>query len=137
MANLLSKLWRRREFRFLLVGATNTAVCWLIYVMLTLSFAGSASAGLLLVIAYIPATAIGYVLQRKLVWQSTNQKRVEGTKYVLTSAIQASANAALLYLLCDLMKLDRLVTQTVLTAVFVVLTYFTHRVWTFRAKNLS
>lgn len=88
-----------------------------------------------MILAYLPATAVGYFLQRKLVWRSTKQIHIEGSKYIFASATQATANAVLLGIFCDNFKFDRLFTQAALTVFFVFVSYLIHRFWTFRVTK--
>jgi putative flippase GtrA len=75
-----------------------------------------------------------YLTQRIFVWQSSAKVAAEASKFFTVFISQTIANIFLLYVFVDYFNFHPLWTQYVIAAVFIVLTYLSHKHWTFKSK---
>jgi putative flippase GtrA len=88
---------------------------------------------LALTLATILAGLNSYLMQRTFVWQSSANVKAEFIKFFTVFIGQFLANLILLYVLVDHFNFHPLWTQYVLGAVLILLTYISHKHWTFKA----
>jgi putative flippase GtrA len=85
-----------------------------------------------LILSTVLAGLNSYLTQRKFVWQSDASMKAEFRKFFTVFIGQFFANLILLYILVDYFKFHPLWTQYVLGGLLIVLTYITHKHWTFK-----
>ena len=131
----LKTILASREFKFLLVGGTNTAASYGLYVILRLLLSNAITDQTCLLMAYVPAMILGYVLQRRFVWKSKNRFRKEAPRYFLIVVIQFAVNSMILWVLVALAHLNAILAQTIATVILVVISFIVHGKWTFKADG--
>jgi putative flippase GtrA len=124
-----------REFKFLLVGGINTAVGYLLFVALQVSLPEGISDQSELLMAYVPATILGYLLQRRFVWKSENRKSKEAVRYLLFVAAQFALNLGMLWVLATVLGLNAILAQSLATATLIVIAFIVHGKWTFKPEG--
>ena len=121
------------EVRYIIVGLWNTFVGFALFTLFIFLFPISRYL-LALTLATVLAGVNSYIMQRTFVWQSSANVKAEFSKFFTVFIGQFLANLVLLYVLVDYFKLPPLWTQYVLGAVLILLTYISHKHWTFKAS---
>lgn len=120
------------QIRYIIVGIWNTFVGFGLFTFFI--FVLPISKYLLaLTLATILAGLNSYLMQRTFVWQSSANVKAEFIKFFTVFIGQFLANLILLYVLVDHFNFHPLWTQYVLGAVLILLTYISHKHWTFKA----
>lgn len=121
------------QVRYVIVGLWNTFVGFALFTLFIFLFPISRYL-LALTLATVLAGVNSYIMQRTFVWQSSANVKAEFSKFFTVFIGQFLANLVLLYVLVDYFKLPPLWTQYVLGAVLILLTYISHKHWTFKAS---
>lgn len=133
---MLKRLLANEKIRFLIVGATNTMICYALFVVFY-SFMGSDFYLPAYISAYVISLFIGYSLQRTLVFKVKGRRILNFFRY---SAVQLGAFAANLLLLplgVEVFLIDPLLAQALILILTVVGSYFAHRYFSFRRETAS
>ena len=121
------------QVRYIIVGIWNAFVGFALFTLFIFLFPISRYL-LALTLATVLAGLNSYIMQRTFVWQSSANVKAEFSKFFTVFIGQFLANLVLLYVLVDYFKLPPLWTQYVLGAVLILLTYISHKHWTFKAS---
>lgn len=121
----------KRFLRFAGVGAINTGVSFLIYVVLVKS---NLHYILSSIVAYIAGIAVSYLLNTFFVFQ---EKRTASNlfKFVSVYLTALLINLTLLYLAVDIIGISKIMGQIAVTALVLFYNYFLQKIWTFRKKT--
>ena len=119
------------ELRFLLIGGWNTAVGFALYAVLLSSLAKDYYI-LALTCSSLIAGTHAYFTQRLFVWKSQGDTTSQFLRFALVLLVQFGANFFLLYLAVDFFGRDALSSQYAIGVLIVLLTFYTHKHWTFR-----
>jgi putative flippase GtrA len=127
---------KSQEFRFLLVGASNTLWGVLSY---PIYFALLTPLGLnyvvILVITYVLNGIISFTAQKYLVFRTQGNHLKEFWKYALFQGAILAVNLVILPLLVVKFGLDPVIAQTIFLLFVIAVTYFFHKFVTFRHKT--
>ena len=118
------------EFRFLLIGGWNTVVGFAIYTVLLSSLAKDYYIFALICSSLVAGTH-AYFTQRVFVWKSQGEVSSQFLRFALVLLAQFTANFFLLYLAVDFFGRDALRSQYAIGMLIVLLTFYTHKNWTF------
>src|SRR3989442_4941187 len=118
--------------KFGIVGASNTALTFLIYTLLLKVFG----------VWYLAAAAIGFLigavnsflLNRSWTFRGHVGDAFTPVRWAVVQGCGLALNEGLLYLWVDRVRLDELVGQAFATAIVTVITFLVNRAWTFRAR---
>lgn len=119
----------RQLVKYGIVGATNTILTFVIY-----------SAGVLLHVDYLVALLIGYLvgslnsylLNRRWTFRAGHLAHsTAGTRFAVVQVFAIAANEGLLYLLVDVVHVERIGAQAILTVPVLLVTFYVNRVWSF------
>jgi putative flippase GtrA len=116
--------------KFGIVGISNTLITLAVYTLLLKVFG----------VWYLAASAIGFVagavngflLNRRWTFRGHVGDALTPVRWGVVQGCGLALNEALLYLLVDDVRLDKLLAQVCATAIVTVLTFFANRAWTFR-----
>jgi putative flippase GtrA len=116
--------------KFGIVGISNTLITLVVYTLLLKVFG----------VWYLAASAIGFVagavngflLNRRWTFRGHVGDAFTPVRWGIVQGCGLALNEALLYLLVDDVRLDKLLAQVCATAIVTVLTFFANRAWTFR-----
>jgi putative flippase GtrA len=90
------------------------------------------------ILALTTATCISglesYLTQRKFVWKSKANTRIEFVKFWTVLSIQFTLNSILLFVCVEFFEMEPLKTQYVIGSILILCTFFFHRQWTFRSQ---
>ncbi|CAB4330804.1 unannotated protein [freshwater metagenome] len=121
------------QVRYTIVGLWNTFVGFGLFTMFIYVLPVSRYL-LALMLATVFAGMNAYLTQRIYVWQSSATIKKEASKFFTVYITQSVANVILLYLLVNYLNLNPLWTQYVIATVLIVLTYLSHKYWTFKVS---
>lgn len=121
-----------RLSRFVVVGAWNTLVGYLLFAAIALLYADRLHHQAILAISFAISVVHAYALQRWLVFRSTNRVAAEFPRFVAVNLSALAVNAALLELMVRL-GLGLLLAQLVATLATTLLSFVAHQAWSFRA----
>ncbi len=120
------------QVRYLVIGLWNTFVGYALFTFFIFVFPISKYL-LALTLATLLSGVNSYLMQRTFVWQSIANVRAEFGKFFTVFIGQFLANLVLLYVLVDHFNFHPLWTQYVLGALLILLTYISHKHWTFKS----
>jgi putative flippase GtrA len=132
LPGLVRILWQRREFRFLVVGGGNTVMAYGLFVLFHALLADKVGYLLLLVPTYAVGVPIAFTCQRFLVFDTHGNALVDFARYTLVQLTSIGLNAAVLALMVQVLGMAVVIAQMVAIVVVVVLTYFSHALFSFR-----
>ena len=119
------------QVRYLVICLWNTFVGYALFTFFIFVFPISKYL-LALTLATLLSGVNSYLMQRTFVWQSIANVRAEFSKFFTVFIGQFLANLVLLYVLVDHFNFHPLWTQYVLGALLILLTYISHKHWTFK-----
>jgi len=136
---LLLRLIRDQRIAFLLVGAANTAIGYLLFVAfdflvgrpVTPSIGASAASVVTLLCAHVVATLIAFVLHRNLVFRVRGHILRDFVRFQAVYVVTFSINLVVLPLLV-LAGIPTLLAQLLITVVTVIVSWFGHKYFSFR-----
>lgn len=117
--------------RFLVVGASNTAVSLVAYTVLIWLDLVYAVAG---AIAFTLGAANGYVLNRRWTF-SARDTRERRAKYVVVQLAGLGVTTLLLWLFVSVGDVDRIVAYALTVPIVTVATFVASRGWVFRSRS--
>lgn len=118
--------------KFGLVGVLNTLINWIIFALL--NFLGVYYI-LSNIIAYVIATTNSYIWNSKWVFKYNGKDKKETTgKFIILNLIGLALNTTILYLLVDMLGLNKLVALVITTAIVMVINYIVNKMWVFKEK---
>lgn len=120
------------QVRYIVIGLWNTFVGYALFTFFIFVFPISKYL-LALTLATLLSGVNSYLMQRTFVWQSIANVRAEFSKFFTVFIGQFLANLVLLYVLVDHFNFHPLWTQYVLGALLILLTYISHKHWTFKS----
>jgi putative flippase GtrA len=142
MRQLIATALRRPEVRYLVVGGLNTAFSYGLYsgmLLLLHALHVPGDYAIAITFSWIVSNVTSFVLQRRFVFHGTGHPFVEFVKFSSVTFGSFIANLLLSTAAVALLGLDsaaeKLVSQLVITAVLVVVTYVLHRTFSFRRSS--
>lgn len=130
------KLLGSEKTRFLVVGAINTLISYLLFVLF-FWLSGRSNYFLAYLLSFAIALLIGFSLQRIFVFRVKGQLLLDFLRYSLVQFVSFAANAALLTFLVELLFFDPLIAQALSLGLTVTASYLAHRHFSFRRKTSS
>ena len=120
--------------RFLIVGAWNTLVSYLIFYILYINVP-QANYQIILFSSLVLSILHNYMTQRIFVWNSTNEIRWEILKYFGLSVLFYAFNALLLAILVEHLKVKLLPSQLFITCLFVLINFYIQKKYVFLQRK--
>ena len=118
--------------KFGLVGVLNTLINWIIFTML--NFMGVYYI-IAKVIAYVIATINSYTWNSRWVFKYNGKDQKETTtKFIVLNLVGLALNTIILYLLVDLIGLNKLISLVITTVIVMVINYIVNKIWVFKEK---
>ena len=119
--------------RYLLVGLWNSVFGVGIFLILSQSLP-KLSDSLILLIAYVVSIVQAHFMQRKFVWNSSENYFQELVRFSGAYISQFVANLVLLQIFVRFVGLNRSVSQVIIVLILTVVMYFVNKNGVFRAK---
>lgn len=142
MRGLIRAVTSRPEVRYLVVGGLNTAFSYGLFSAAFLVLHGWAVPGdyaIAITFSWLVSNLTSFILQRRFVFTGTNRWLWEFVKFTSVTFGSFLANLALSWFSASVLGFDsaveKLVSQLVVTAVLVVITYVLHRTFSFRGGS--
>lgn len=123
---------RREQILYLVVGAWNTLFGYLVWALLQYLLHDYIYYLFILVIAWFPAVLNAYVCYRHFVFRSKGSVWRELPRFSLVYMITLCITLVGLPILLRVLPFDIYVTQALFTAVMVVLSYLSHKYFSFK-----
>lgn len=118
--------------KFGLVGVLNTLINWIIFAVLNFVGVYYIIAN---VIAYVIATINSYIWNSRWVFKYKGEDKKETTtKFILLNLAGLALNTMILYLLVDLIGLNKLIALVITTVIVMVINYIVNKIWVFKEK---
>jgi putative flippase GtrA len=136
LANRLRQYFQNREVRYLVVGGVNTVVGFSAFTIF-IGFLGYERYLLSLAFSHIFATSFAFLLYRRVVFKVRGKWVLDFVRFQLVYLAALLANIPLLYLCVQVLRLNPLAAQAVCVILVVVSSYFGHRFFSFRRKDLE
>lgn len=119
-----------RFIKFGLVGVLNTLINWILFILLN-------SFGIYYiisnVIAYSISTLNSYLWNSKWVFKySGDNVKETSVKFIVLNIIGLTLNTIILYLLVDIVGLNKLIALVITTGIVMILNYFINKLWVFK-----
>jgi putative flippase GtrA len=132
----LRSLLRDQRIRFLMVGATNTVVGYLLYSVLWLtlgSFIGYLGA---LYGSYVLSSILAFNLYRRFVFNVSGNVPIDFIRFQGVYIIALAINTVALPFAVEILHWSPLVAQFVIVAITTIVSYMGHKFFSFRRKPL-
>lgn len=121
-----------KVIKFGLVGVLNTLINWIIFAVLNFVGVYYIIAN---VIAYVIATINSYIWNSRWVFKYKGEDKKETTtKFILLNLAGLALNTMILYLLVDLIGLNKLIALVITTVIVMVINYIVNKIWVFKEK---
>jgi putative flippase GtrA len=144
MRNLLLAMSRRPEVRYLVFGGLNTAFSYGLFAVALLALdAWGVPADYVIAITFswIVSNVTSFLLQRHFVFRGTGHPLREFAKFTSVTLGSFFANLALSWFSASVLGFDsateKLVSQLIVTAILVIVTYVLHKTISFRTAGAS
>ncbi|MDO4925287.1 MAG: GtrA family protein [Turicibacter sp.] len=121
-----------RFIKFGLVGVLNTAINWIIFILLN-----SLGAYYIIsnIISYSLSTLNSYIWNSKWVFKYNGDNIKETTfKFIILNIIGLILNTCILYVLVDILGLSKIIGLIITTGIVMILNYFINKLWVFSRK---
>ena len=128
----LFRLISDQRIAFLLVGATNTAVGTGWFIVFQWLFGASLGYFVVLICAHVAAVLCAFVLYRRFVFRVRGHVLRDLGRFELVNLSALGVNAALLPLFVEVFKLPVILSQLIITAGTMLISFFGHRGFSFR-----
>ena len=137
--SLARRVARDHRLRFLLVGAANTALGYAVFVVLVTVVFASWEYGYLwsLLGSYALSISVAFFLYRRWVFPVTGQAGLDFVRFVAVNLVAVAVNAGGLTLLVETARMHPVVGQVIMLMITVLLSYFGHRLFSFRRQPPS
>jgi len=130
-------LWQRlMPLRFVIVGGWNTIFSYLVFAVLYRLMGGGWGDVAVQVITAIIGITNAYVLHRFLTYRSHGNWWREYLRFYVVYGSQVALQAGCFFVFSTWIGWDGYVVQLVLTAIFTVLSYWAHKVYSFKVVRL-
>ncbi|WP_133015272.1 GtrA family protein [Clostridium cuniculi] len=121
-----------RFIKFGLVGVLNTAINWIIFILLN-------SLGVYYIISniisYSLSTLNSYIWNSKWVFKYNGDNIKETTfKFIILNIIGLILNTCILYILVDILGSSKIIGLIITTGIVMILNYFINKLWVFSRK---
>tara|TARA_B100000378_G_scaffold180879_1_gene146281 strand:+ start:2696 stop:3199 length:504 start_codon:yes stop_codon:yes gene_type:complete len=144
MRNLLLAISRRPEIRYLVFGGVNTAFSYGLYAVALLALDAwgvPADYAIAITFSWIVSNLTSFFLQRRFVFGGTGRPIREFLKFTSVTLGSFVANLVLSWFSASVLGFDtateKLVSQLVVTAFLVVVTYVLHKTFSFRRAGAA
>jgi putative flippase GtrA len=122
----------REPIRFLLVGATNTALGYILYSLFYVAFGHYIGYLGALYASYIIAIFVAFYLYRRFVFRSTGSKPAEFFKFASVYLVSLAINTVALPLLVEVVGIPPIPAQALSVIVTTLCSYLGHKFFSFR-----
>ncbi|GAB2841995.1 GtrA family protein [Microbacterium insulae] len=144
MRNLLLAVTRRPEIRYLVFGGLNTAFSYGLYAVALLvldAWGVPADYAIAITFSWVVSNLTSFLLQRRFVFRGSGHPFREFVKFTSVTLGSFLANLALSWFSASVLGFDtaeqKLVSQLVVTAFLVVVTYVLHKSFSFRKAGAA
>ena len=121
-----------RFIKFGLVGVLNTAINWIVFIILNMLGMYYIFSN---IIAYSLSTLNSYIWNSKWVFKYSGDDVKETTaKFIILNIIGLILNTCILYILVDIIGLNKIVSLIITTVIVMILNYFINKLWVFKKK---
>ncbi|MFA6002215.1 MAG: GtrA family protein [Thermoleophilia bacterium] len=133
MSKAVSKLFNLHEekIRFLLVGSWNTAVGFLLFIVLFELLHDVIHYSVILTIGYVIAISQAYICYKFLVFKTKGNYLREYLRFYLVYAVAFLLNLAMLPVFVEVLKISPIVSQGVIVMITVIISYVGHKRFSF------
>lgn len=137
MHRLILRLILDQRVRFLIVGATNTLVGYVVFAALTHWIFDEVFLGYLisLALSYAVAITLAFVLYRHFVFGVTGHVLRDFIRFVGVYLVAIGINAIALPLLVEGLRFSPLLAQAIILIVTTIVSFFGHREFSFRRDS--
>ncbi|MHA6667353.1 GtrA family protein [Homoserinimonas sp. A447] len=136
MGRMVSRFLGDQRIRFLIVGATNTVVGYLVFAALTRWVFAEIFLGYLisLALSYAFAITFAFILYRRFVFVVKGRVFGDLIRFISVYLAAIAANALALPLLVEIAGLSPLLAQAIILVVTTLLSFLGHKNYSFRRR---
>ena len=131
----LKKYWRIQIFRFYLIGIINAIFGLSLMALLQFVSNDRYSYSLIYALTYVVVFGISYLLQRKLVWNSSNKVINELIKYLISTLFIFFTNLLIIIEIVEKYNLPFIPSQIVVGFILAFLSFVVSKLWVFIIKD--
>jgi putative flippase GtrA len=132
---LVGRVIGDRRFRFLLVGGFNVVQGVLWFALFNALAGGSLPYLVILVLAYVPAILIGFVLYRTFVFKVSGHVLTDFTRFTMVQGVAFLINVVSLPFFHELLGVPILLAQALSVGVILVFNYVGHLYFSIRRSH--
>lgn len=136
---LIKRLLRDERIRFLLVGGFNTVFGYALFVVFELLIGRTLGYFVSLYAAYVVAVVVAFLLHRHFTYRVTGTGNViiDLLRFASVSLVALAVNTVALPVLVELAGLQPIVAQAIIVVVTTLISYFGHKLFSFRRKPVA
>jgi len=134
IVSTVKRLLRDERVRFLLVGGINTAVGYLLFVLIEFLVGQHSSYFISLYGSYILAVTIAFVLHRTVTFKvhGTGNVFIDFLRYQTVSVVALAVNSLALPLLVEVVGIVPNIAQLMIVVLTTIISYVGHKFFSFR-----
>lgn len=131
-----NRIWQNEKYRFLIIGAYNTGFGYFCFIVLYHLYGHQLHYLVIAVLSHLIAVANAFTSQRVLVFRASGSIVWEFVRFNITSLGTLAFGMAGVVFLVEQAKLSVVVSQTLITGLNVIISYFAHKHFTFKPSRL-
>ena len=131
---VLSRGSGKQQASFLLIGALNTCIAFLLFSLFILFFSESINVLVISILVSAFSYVSGYYLYKRFVWSKTRVSAREFYRFIRSNLIFLSINLFSLHIFVNVLDFAAIIVQLITTGSLVVVSFLVHNNWTFSQK---
>lgn len=125
------RVLEKQEARFILIGAANTTIGYLLFIFVVMAVETRVGATLCLVISYCIALPISFSMQRVFVFRASGRVLPQFVRFCIANSSIFFANLVFLPVAIALTEGDSIIVQGVFVVASAVVSFFAHKHFSF------
>ena len=131
----LRKLFSDQRSRYLIVGGVNTAFGFSFFTLTYFVVDEKAHYLIIFIFSQIVSISFSHLTQRKFVWYSNSNYRLELTRFASAYLVATSVNVLLLAVSQEILHTPLVLSQFMIGIGIIIMMYFVQKHWTFSKSN--
>ncbi len=131
---VLSRGSGKEQASFLLIGALNTCIAFVLFSLFILFFSESINVLVISTLVSAFSYVSGYYLYKRFVWSKTRVSSKEFNRFIRSNLIFFTINLFSLHIFVNVLDFAPVIVQLITTGSLAVVSFLVHNNWTFSQK---
>ncbi|MBC7763120.1 MAG: GtrA family protein [Candidatus Saccharibacteria bacterium] len=132
MKTRIARLFRDQRIRFLITGAINTAVGYVLFAGIQFAIGNTVGYVASLILAHLLSSSVAFILYRKFVFVVRGNVLLDYGRFQTVYIMPLLINLLALPALVELLRWNVYVAQAIIVCVSTAISYFGHKFFSFR-----